>query len=565
MWGSWLFVIAVCVYGLPADGAAECRGDDCNPSYEPMPNIFAAMYGYNILKGNPVSAENNIDPGTYGLDYIFVPTKKNEQDRYLLEDGVIVHNAVNCDLQEQHEIISNARQYQEVMVKTSSVGNEMASNLEYDVSVSIPVKGAEVGVETTVPPLVSGAFQANNQVKKNDQFFSKRTGIIASSSATCTSYTLKISSQVPPPFHPGFINMITTLQDATESGDDGAKDRAFDKLVADFGTHYFKSAVMGSRITVTERLTREESSKLNTDELKECSKQNLNLLFGLIKDSSSQCKKVFKSESSQVYNEYRRRVTSTYGSKPAESLVEWSNQDMNAPLPIKMELDPILNLFREAFMGSIKDKKGREINFKSIVEWMGPKYLSYCEDNKDELGIKNCDVHNIKLKGCGINDECELDQECKNDQSHPNGYVCINPERKYQIRVFTSNINWAGTDANIQISLVDINNRQTRKITIDNEENNFEVGKVDQFEVKTTKRLDSLHKVIIYKDSAGEHPGWHPDKLKVRDVRRDREFEFPCGRWFYSGTYSCVEKTRKTEWNSKKKKFTKIVRNNKKW
>eukprot|EP00794_Sanderia_malayensis_P015790 gene15790-17383_t len=563
MWGCWLFVIAVCVHGLPAEVAAECRGEDCNPSYEPMPNIFAAMYGYNILKGNPVSADNNIDPGTYGLDYIFVPTKKNEQDRYLLEDGVIVHNARTCDLQEQHEIISNARQYQEAMVRTSSIGNEMASNLEYDVSVSIPVKGAEVGVETTVPPLVSAAFQANKQVKKNDEFFSKRTGIIASSSATCTSYIVKISSQVPPPFHPGFINMITTLQDATESGDDGVKDRAFDSLIKDFGTHYFKSVVMGSRISVTERLTREESSKLNTYEMKECSKENLNLLFGLIKDSSSKCKKVFKSKSSRVFKEYRRRIISTYGSKPAKSLLEWSNQDMDAPLPIMMQLDPILNLFRKPFMGSIKDNKGRDIDFQSIVEWMGPKYLSYCEDNKDELGIESCDVHNNKLKGCGINDECEFDEDCKNDQSHPNGYVCINPERKYQIRIYTSEKKRADTDARVYVSLVDINNRQTRRFKLDNEENNYERGKVDQFEVKTPKRLDDLYKVIIEKNDRSD--AWYPDKLRVRDVRRDREFEFPCGRWFYSGTYSCVEISRQTEWNSKKKKFTEIVRNNKKW
>eukprot|EP00794_Sanderia_malayensis_P015785 gene15785-17378_t len=561
MWGCWFFVIAVCVHGLPADGAVECKGDDCNPNYEPMPNIFAAMYGYNILKGNPVSGDSSVDPGTYGLDYIFVPTKKNEQDRYLLEDGVIVHNAVNCDLQEQHEIISNAKQYQEAMVKTSSVGNEMASNLEYDVSVSIPVPGAEVGVGTTVPPLVSAAFQANNQVKKNDQFFSKRTGIVASSSATCTSYTVKISSLVPPPFHPGFIKMITILQDATNSDDDNVKDRAFDKLIKNYGTHYFKSIVMGSRITVTERFTREESSKLNTDELKECSKKNLNLLFGLIKDSSSQCKKVFKSDSSQVYNEYRRRIITTYGSKPADSLVEWSNQDMEAPLPIKMQLEPILNLFREAFMGSIKDSKQRDIDFKSMVEWMGPKYLSYCEDNKDELGIKYCNVQDTKLKGCGINDECEIDQECKNDKSQPHGYVCINPKRKYQMRVYTGDDEHAGTDANVLVCIVDINNRESKLIKLNERKGHLDAGRTDQYELITTKRLDVLLKIMIYKDSEGKDPGWFPEKIKVRDVNKDREYEFPCGKWMYLGVYTCVEKTRKTEWNSKKKKFTKVVRN----
>eukprot|EP00794_Sanderia_malayensis_P015791 gene15791-17384_t len=562
MLGFWLFVTALCVRSLQV-AVAECQSEDCSPNYEPMPNIHAAMHGYNILKGNPVSGDDNIDPGTFGLEYIFAPTKKNDQDRYLLHDGVIVQSTVNCDLKQQDEIISNSRQYQESMLKTSSVGNEIATNLEYDVCAKIPLKGAEVSVGTKVPPLVSAAFQANDQVKENEEFFSKRTGILASSSATCTSYTVKISQLKPPPFHSSFLEMITKLQDATES-DDGAKDRAFDKLIKNFGTHYFKTVVMGSRITVTERLTRDETSKLNQGELEECSKKNLNLLFGLIKDSSSQCKKVFKSDSSQVLNEYRRRIITTYGSKPANSLVEWSNQNMNAPLPIKMQLDPILNLFRDSFMGSIKDNKDREIDIDAIIKWMGPKYLRYCDDNKDELGVQTCNVHDMKQKGCGINDDCGLDQECKTVKSEL-GYKCIDPEKKYQISVVTKNDGLAGTDSNIYISLVDIFNRETGRIRIDNANNNFEAGATDRFDVKTKVRLDSLYKVILYKDRSGPNPGWLPDRVEVRDVRRDREYEFPCGRWFYYGSYSCIEKTKKTRWNSKKKKFTKIVRKNKKW
>ncbi len=58
----------------------------------------------------------------------------------------------------------------------------------------------------------------------------------------------------------------------------------------------------------------------------------------------------------------------------------------------------------------------------------------------------------------------------------------------------------------------------------------------------------------IKKDSAGNAPGWHLKLVKIKDVLRDRVYEFPCEKWLYSGSYECYEKSKRDEFNSKKKK-----------
>ncbi len=68
-----------------------------------------------------------------------------------------------------------------------------------------------------------------------------------------------------------------------------------------------------------------------------------------------------------------------------------------------------------------------------------------------------------------------------------------------------------------------------------------------------------LQKVRIKKDSAGTAPGWHLKLVKIKDVLRNRVYEFPCSKWIYSGSYECYERSIKDEFNSKKKNIFKAI------
>ncbi len=179
--------------------------------------------------------------------------------------------------------------YQNKLLSSYSTGNELATNLELDVKGELePVKGAKLEVATKVPPLVKSAFTANGDFKNNVNFFTKQSGIVTMNQAFCSVYTVKISQTLPPQFHPGFIEMLRNLQDATD-GDENAKDEAAKHLIENFGTHYLKFSEMGARIAITKRLTRKEASQSSLDELKECTRSSVEAVFGLIKQDSSKC------------------------------------------------------------------------------------------------------------------------------------------------------------------------------------------------------------------------------------------------------------------------------------
>ena len=63
----------------------------------------------------------------------------------------------------------------------------------------------------------------------------------------------------------------------------------------------------------------------------------------------------------------------TFGTKPDEKLSKWADQDIK-PIPIKMELTPIVNLFNPSTL----DER-YNISSDAILQWFLPLYLKYCK------------------------------------------------------------------------------------------------------------------------------------------------------------------------------------------
>ncbi len=421
-------VLALSATCIAADYMKYCGSEECDPNYQPVPNIFTAMTGYNILKGNPMPEAGNQlkDPGFTGLSYLFVPTVKNSQDRYTLDDGLTVRELRNFASSLESEVIRNTKEYQKSLKTAASHDQDFATNLEYDVSATLPVGPAEVGVQTTVPPMAVAAFGSNSGFRKNERFFTEEEGILVFAKAKLISYTLTVSKTKPPRFHPGFIAMLSELQEAG-NGDNREKDAKLKKLIDNFGTHYLRNVDMGARIAITKRYDRKEAMRTTQEEIQQCTKSSLNIFFGLVNTASSKCKTTIESRHSRWTRTYKRKFITSFGSKPNHDLMAWANQEIDKPVPIQMTLEPIVNLFTKTFMGNMtncNDGLGVEIDYKSILKWMLPKYLSYCEEHKRELRMSTCDIQNVEAKGCGLNDDCEFDQICKNDRNNRKGYYC---------------------------------------------------------------------------------------------------------------------------------------------
>ena len=423
-------LLMIATLSLVANSQSD-GGDVSNTS--PYPNIMSAMTGYNILKGNPFSMNVLHDPG-FLASYIFDPYSQSSNTnpnpppvpgiynsvggRSSLHPGVTIRKIRQCDLSLTTDIITNMQEYQRQVTRETSAGLEFASNVEADVQAS--VNG--VGIDTTVPPLIESSFSASNSFRESEQFFANERGVVTINDATCTSYTALISAYNPPPFSESYLKALSILHRTTFKSD-AEKDREFYRFIDNFGTHFLSHATMGARVAITRKYTDKEYAEAKDNAIKDCNMQKLSIFFGhKMSTSLDHCQSIDKSSSSKIKNTYEREYISSYGSKPAKDLVEWSKQDFQNPLPVKMTLKPILNLFGTSYMKQVKVKK-LKINSKAILNWIAPRYYNFCVKYKHLLGVTTCNAE--KTQGCGYNDNCDRRTEyCNNSNSDFKGFTC---------------------------------------------------------------------------------------------------------------------------------------------
>uniref|UniRef100_A0A4W4F748 PLAT domain-containing protein n=1 Tax=Electrophorus electricus TaxID=8005 RepID=A0A4W4F748_ELEEL len=109
----------------------------------------------------------------------------------------------------------------------------------------------------------------------------------------------------------------------------------------------------------------------------------------------------------------------------------------------------------------------------------------------------------------------------------------------YEIKIFTSDVFGAGTDADVFIALYGQNGicTQQKSLCVNKRERRlyFERGAEDMFIVELEDIGDILEKIRIGHDNRGINPGWHLDRVEIRRLlRKGKGSEttiFPCERW----------------------------------
>ncbi|XP_054895001.1 lipoxygenase homology domain-containing protein 1 [Poeciliopsis prolifica] len=109
----------------------------------------------------------------------------------------------------------------------------------------------------------------------------------------------------------------------------------------------------------------------------------------------------------------------------------------------------------------------------------------------------------------------------------------------YEIKIFTSDVFAAGTDADVFIVLYGQNGICTlqKHLCVNKRERRlcFERGAVDMFIVELEDIGDVIEKIRIGHDNRGTNPGWHLDRVEVRrQLRKGKGSEttiFPCECW----------------------------------
>ena len=107
----------------------------------------------------------------------------------------------------------------------------------------------------------------------------------------------------------------------------------------------------------------------------------------------------------------------------------------------------------------------------------------------------------------------------------------------YSIEVQTSDIPFAGTDANVSITLMGekdgVPTRSNSNIELNDSSNNFERGKLETFDIGPTPDLGAITAIEIGHDGSGIGSGWHCDYVEIKDMSKpDVRFHFPIKAWF---------------------------------
>ncbi|XP_064626993.1 lipoxygenase homology domain-containing protein 1-like isoform X2 [Lineus longissimus] len=107
----------------------------------------------------------------------------------------------------------------------------------------------------------------------------------------------------------------------------------------------------------------------------------------------------------------------------------------------------------------------------------------------------------------------------------------------YQVAVYTGGVDKAGTDANVYLTIYGEHGTSGKRFLRKSKNNNnkFENGSVDEFDLEAVDLQDLTH-IVIGHDGFGAGSGWFLDKVVIKESEETkREFVFDCNRWLDEG------------------------------
>ena len=292
------------------------------------------------------------------------------------------------------------------MTESSKIGADLQIGTETKVTAGIKINIDDLKVEKMIPPAFKRTWSESNGIKKLEEFFSEKKGMVALTLGKCIMYEVKLSSYQLPPFKSAFRAALLELYKAAKLTLN-QQISVFKKFIRNYGTHFQLRTKLGVQFMHQTRYTETARKSLSAESLLACNNVKGAQIFGIQdeKDKSS-CTTSDKQKLKQLGDTNVKELIITKGSRSTD-IKKWSIQD-DIPIPLAFELSPIVNLFTDQL---IRDSNIR-INWKRITDsftirnWFVPLYFDFCKT----VGIE---AHCLPKKGCGFDDLCPIDSICK--------------------------------------------------------------------------------------------------------------------------------------------------------
>jgi len=114
--------------------------------------------------------------------------------------------------------------------------------------------------------------------------------------------------------------------------------------------------------------------------------------------------------------------------------------------------------------------------------------------------------------------------------------VCDTSANNWQVRVFTSNITGAGTDASVYISVYGEFGWSQEIIMDESYQNDNEPDHMDIHDF-ITGDIGRPIKLLVWHDNVGSGAAWHLNKIELRNKDDENIYTFYANRWLSSDTY----------------------------
>ncbi|MBN1469336.1 MAG: hypothetical protein JXM74_06685 [Fusobacteriaceae bacterium] len=147
-------------------------------------------------------------------------------------------------------------------------------------------------------------------------------------------------------------------------------------------------------------------------------------------------------------------------------------------------------------------------------------YIEYFRTTDNQIKLFLLDKNSGNVRILNMKDDLTFDTN-----------LVLSKELDYfQIKVKTGNVEKAGTDANVYITLKD-SKGNFEKLIVDSIYDDFEKNQEDIFYYVPRKKLEDITNITVGHDNSGSKPGWFLENIKITKKGNTSSWDFNCHMW----------------------------------
>merc|ERR1711962_35486 len=425
------------------DQEGACEGEDCSPSWTPIPNIGAALVGYDPYLGDRLASS---DPGMRSR--IFQATKQGHDGRYEALDSIGFKDDVTCTISQSSLAVTSYEGYVRHIsahgwyFESSQRNRDTVGSQGYSFWSRLLAYRRAVSNSKSSSSSTSSSFGISGSYNSVSSFFTQTKGEIHLNAAECQMYMVSVKKFSKYKFEDSFVNGLKKLAEAAENPDLEKSKENLRAFISEYGTHYMSKSWLGAKLLAKSLFFHQSRSEAELNQRSLCLStafsrssgdtkiHNMNVgyrnLYGNLNryqrsKSSSQNSSSSELEICGSYSKldqngrsigFAGTSVSSVGSYPISVEKDGFKDAHDNPSVIKFGLTPLENLFEP---DTLKDYN-ITIDSTKLKDYFSKAVGNYC--------ITMLDVPCPTVKECGIHNLCGPFKTCQVDNS-TTGYKCL--------------------------------------------------------------------------------------------------------------------------------------------